>query len=117
MSRNHSARWFNVALGAWLCVSVLAWKHSPAQYNNGWIVGVATATVAALAMRIQVVRFINSLIAIWLFISAWSLPGPSDLTFWNSLLVSMAIYVATMLSNAPARLPGRPLHSGRTYHT
>jgi hypothetical protein len=58
-------------------------------------------------MGVPWVRYLNTLLAIWLFISAWALPSVSAGTIWNNVLVSIAIFVLSLIPSSPnERLPG-----------
>ena len=69
-----TARIVNIILGIWLVVSAFLWPHSYAQMNNAWIVGVLCVAFALVAMRVPEARYLNTLLAVWLFISVWALP-------------------------------------------
>jgi hypothetical protein len=96
MNQSWSPRWVNIGLGAWLGISGFLWRHSVAQFNNAWLVGVAVAVFAAIALRSDLIRYVNTVLAIWLFASSWALPVVSQLTFWNNLLVSVAVFAISL---------------------
>ena len=103
MKKDLSFRWVNVALGAWLFVSAFLWPHSTAQFNNSWLVGIAAAVVAAIAMRVDAARYLNLALAAWLFIAAFALPVSSEGTLWNNLLVSVIMSFAALVPNVYRR--------------
>jgi hypothetical protein len=103
MKKDLSARWGNVALGAWLFVSAFLWPHSTAQFNNSWLVGIAAATVAVIAMRVDGARYLNVALAAWLFIAGFTLPVSSMGTFWNNLIVSVMMFFTALVPNMHAR--------------
>jgi hypothetical protein len=92
MNQTWSPRWVNIGLGAWLVLSSFLWEHSAAQFNNDWLVGLAAVFFAFVALRSDLIRYVNTVVAVWLFISAWVLPVVSQATFWNNLLVSVAMF-------------------------
>jgi hypothetical protein len=77
--------------------------------NNTWIVGVLCAAFAIVAMKVPEARYLNSILAVWLFISVWALPTMSVATQWNNALVAIAV-LALSLSPSYLRGPGaRPI--------
>jgi hypothetical protein len=51
-------------------------------------------------------RFLNTLLAIWLFITAFAIPHVSSATVWNNALVAIAIFVVSLMPSGVAA--GRP---------
>ena len=103
--RDVSPAILNVALGAWLFISAFAWRHSQAQMTNTWILGILCAAFAIVSMAVPRVRHLNSLLAIWLFISAWALPTVKMATVWNNSLVAIAVFVLSLVPATTARAP------------
>ncbi len=103
-----AARIANVILGVWLFISAFIWNHTPAQFNNAWIVGILCVIFSLIAMRAPQVRFLNTILAAWLFISAWALPRATAGTAWNSVLVAIAMFIVSLLPNDTAVGAGRP---------
>ncbi len=99
----NNARIIAVVLGVWLFVSAFLWPHSYAQMTNTWIVGVLCVAFALIAMRVPEVRYLNTIRAVWLFISVWALPTINTGTMWNNALVAIAIFIVSL---APGYLPG-----------
>ena len=96
-----------VILGIWLFISAFIWRHTAAQMTNTWICGLLTIAFALIAMRVREVRYLNTILAVWLFISVWALPSMALGTMWNNALVAIAIFFVSL---APGYLagPGRP---------
>jgi hypothetical protein len=92
-----------LALGAWLILSAFLWQHTIEQFNNAWMVGLATAIVAAIAMRVDSARYVNMALAVWLFLSVFILTEPSIGTTWNHLVVAVAIFLTATTPNLPVR--------------
>jgi len=92
-----AARGINIALGVWLFISAFIWPHTYAQFTNSWVVGVLAVGFALIAMWVQGGRYLNTVLAVWLFISAFALPTLSSVTIWNSVLVSIAMFVVSVL--------------------
>jgi hypothetical protein len=103
--RGSPARVLNVLLGIWLFISAFAWPHSAAQRTNTWIVGVLCVIFALAAMAMSSARYLNTVLAIWLFISAWALPTVSVGTIWNNVLVSIAIFIVSLVPSAAGERP------------
>jgi hypothetical protein len=53
-------------------------------------------------MAVPWVRYLNTLLAIWLFISAWALPSRSPGTIWNNVLVAIAIFIVSLVPSVPS---------------
>jgi len=97
LSSNGMARGFTLLLGVWLFISAFIWPHTTSQMTNTWICGVLAVVFAAVAMRAPQVRYANTILAIWLFISAFALASVSVGTIWNNVIVSIAIFVASLV--------------------
>lgn len=66
----------NVLFGAWLMLSSLFWRHAPAQAYNTLVVGGLVALFALLALRRTAFAEVgNVVLAAWLFLSPFVLPG------------------------------------------
>ncbi|HVZ32829.1 MAG TPA: SPW repeat protein [Polyangiaceae bacterium] len=102
---NQSARLLNIILGVWLFISAFLWVHTTPQFNNAWVVGVLTAGAAALAMAAPGARYLNTALAVWLFISTWALPLTNRATAWNNVIVSVLVFVFSLLGLPRAERP------------
>jgi hypothetical protein len=58
-------------------------------------------------MRVEQVRFLNTALAVWLFVSAFALPGISRGTVWNNALVAIAVFVVSLSPSDRLQLPSR----------
>ena len=85
-------RSINLLLGVWLVISAFLWTHSHEQFGNTCAVGVASAVVAALAMGSPRLRWINGVVALWLFVSAFVLPHATVGTIWNGVIVAVIMF-------------------------
>jgi hypothetical protein len=90
------ARALNVACGAWLFGSAFQWAHSTPQFQNVVMVGFLVAAFALVALVVPFARYVNSLLAGWLLISAFALPSLHRATVYNSLLLGIAIFVVSL---------------------
>ena len=107
---NGVSRTINICLGLWLFVSAFLWQHSPAQYTNTWLCGVVGVMLAFLAVAYPAVRYLNTLLAIWLFISVFTIGERSIATTWNNALVAAAIFFISLTPSSrrtyvPPRTP------------
>ena len=90
------ARWVNLVLGVWLFISAFIWPHSQASQTNSWILGAIIALVSVLAMRDAKLRLVNTGAAIWLFISTLVIAHVSSGTYWNNLIVAVAVFILSL---------------------
>ncbi|KYG06598.1 hypothetical protein BE21_03130 [Sorangium cellulosum] len=95
--RTAAVRGINVALGIWLFISAFLWRHSQGQFTNAWVVGALCVLFALLAIWAPRARYVSALLAVWLFVSAWSIPALSAWTVWNSALVAIGILIASLV--------------------
>lgn len=105
------ARIISIIAGVWLFISAFVWPHSEPQFVNTWIIGAATAIVAAIGRAVPSIRYVNTALAAWLFISAWALQTNSPGTTWNNVIVAVVIFVASLTGTS---LGGRITPSGTT---
>jgi hypothetical protein len=99
------ARVANVVLGVWLFTTAFAWPHSLAQLANTSAVGVAIVIVAFAGMSRPRLRYLNSVLSAWLFVSALVLPTLSAATVWNNALVALLVFALSFVQSyrAPPR--------------
>lgn len=103
---NDSPRLLEILVSVWLIISAFAWPHSFAQMTNTWIVGVIGAVVGLVALFADMrLRYLNTVLAIWLFISVWALPGARPGTIWNNVIVAFVLFLSSL---------SMPAGSGRT---
>lgn len=112
MESGSSTRWLNIAVGVWLFISAFIWAHSYAQFTNTWIIGIACVVLAAIAMRVEQIRYLTAALAIWLFISSWALPTHMAGTVWNNILSSIAMFVIALAPDQHAPGAHRTMTSG-----
>jgi hypothetical protein len=90
------ARVLNLACGAWLFGSAFQWVHSTPQFQNVVMVGFLVAVFALMALVVPLARYVNSLLAGWLLVSAFALPSIHLATIYNSLLLGVAIFTVSL---------------------
>ena len=92
----------NLLAGIWLIISpwVLNYRSGDASWNPivfGAIVALFALVRVAGAYRESWLSYLNSLIGIWLFISAWWLADSAQ-AFWNVLIAGVVVFVLGVLS-------------------
>jgi hypothetical protein len=97
-TRNAAARGFGLVLGTWLWLSRFVWVHSPLQLENTHIVAVVYTSLIVASIGSPSVRYAGGAVAAWLFMSVWTFPSAAQATFWNNLLVSIAMFAAATIS-------------------
>lgn len=107
------ARIANIILGVWLFISAFLWTHSQAQLTNTWIVGLAVIAVALIALAAPPVKYINTALAIWLFISVFALPAVTPGTQWNNALVAILVFLFSLVPEGMTTARGPGLHRRR----
>lgn len=95
------ARIFSLALGAWLFVSSWLWvgaRH--AARLNGIICGLLVVAISALSfVRRPVVKYLDTLLALWLFFSGFVFSrgaGYSEGFVWNVFFVAFFLFIASL---------------------
>jgi len=96
-----SAQIFNVLLGVWLFTSAFLWPHHEAAMVNTWVTGALVAIVSLLATRVPNLRYVNTALAVWLFISVWAMPDIVSATTWNNAIVAVGILVISLIPESP----------------
>jgi hypothetical protein len=108
-SSNDSPRLLEILVCIWLIISAFAWPHTVAHMTNTWIIGVIGSVVALVALFADArLRYINTALAVWLFISVWALPGARPGTIWNNVIVAVVLFLSSLSMPAGAG-GGRPL--------
>lgn len=83
----------NVLFGAWLMLSSLFWRHSPAHAYNTLVVGALAAVLALLALRrAPFAEAGNVVLAGWLFVSPFVLPGATAGIIAHHLLLATLLF-------------------------
>jgi formate hydrogenlyase subunit 4 len=86
------ARAINAVLGLWLFVSVFLWPHSRPQTITATVVGMLVVTAALAGLGgVRWARLVSAGAGGWLLLSALLLPIVSTATFWNHVVVGLAV--------------------------
>lgn len=91
-------RYVTVCTGAWLFLSALCWTHMAGQLANALIVGALMMIAAIMAIGTPKLRFVNTALSVWLFVSVVFLPSYAY-TEWNNVIVAL---VACAFSLVPS---------------
>jgi hypothetical protein len=62
-------------------------------------VAILVVVVAALAVKVQAARWINTALAVWLCISAMIFPHFTSATQWHNVLVAAVIFSLSLIGN------------------
>ena len=89
-----SPRALNVTLGAWLIVSAFVWPHARWQFINTLVPGALVIAFALAACAAPRVRYLNTALSAYLFVSAWCYPAMTlaeMATQWHNATVALWI--------------------------
>ncbi len=103
MNRAHSARIANAVLGVWLILSSLLWRDTVAQFASDWIIGVLITLVSLAGFWAPSLRYVNTCVAVWLFLSAWWMRWEHTATFWNTVVVAALVFAFSLAGPARGR--------------
>ncbi len=70
---------------------------------NAALVGIGIAVIGYLGTKAPMLRFLNTALAIWLFISAFVLPAASWGTGPNNALVALSVFLLSFVGSYPQR--------------
>lgn len=102
MKPPRAPRLANAVLGIWLSVSTFIWPHAAAQRSDALVIGILAVAFALSAIQYPTVRYMNSVLAIWLLFSAWAGEVATDMTRWNNTLVASAMFALSLVPMAPS---------------
>jgi hypothetical protein len=97
------ARYVTSAIATWLLLSAFLWTHGDAQRVNTWVVGMLMLIVSLAAAVVPKMRYVNTILAMWLFFSTIVLRGYAP-TVANNLIVAAVIFGLSLAP--PGRRPG-----------
>ncbi len=101
-------RYLNALIAAWLFVSAFAWTHTMELRQDTWIVGLLMFIAALAAVAAPAFRWVNTVLAVWLFISTLALPHTMPATMWNNIIVSIVVFVLSLIPSEKPSHAGRP---------
>src|SRR5579883_1103681 len=105
--------WVNLIIGVWLIISAFAWPHALASETNTWIVGALIGLAALWAMFIPQIRYVDTLLAIWLFFSSIAFARGGNTTPWHDVIAAIVVFLVSLVPTSTIARPGtrRPLHA------
>ena len=89
-------------LGLWLFISAFLWPRTGAQRTNALICGVLAVVFALSATRSSQLRYLNTGLGVWLFISTFVLSTFSAATMWNHVIVGVLLFLISLLHGGRA---------------
>jgi hypothetical protein len=95
-------RYLNVLVGGWLVASAFLWPHSQGQLTNTCASGLLCVVTAALSGAAPRFRLLNTAVAVWVLITAFSIPRIGGATLWNNVAVAVAMFVVSLLPASSA---------------
>lgn len=108
------ARWvrgIDFVLGLWLFVSAFLWPHAPGSRLNTWLVGALVGIFAVWAMFVPLARWVNTLLALWLFFSTIAITQVAAGTLWNNVAVAILLFFLSLIPTGAAVRPRPPAHA------
>jgi hypothetical protein len=97
--------WVNLVAGVWLIISAFAWPHALVAQTNAWVVGLLIALVSLSAMFAPAMRYVDTMLAIWLFFSAIAFTTNNSVTPWNDLLAAVVVFLVSLVPTTAMTTP------------
>lgn len=95
-----TTRIFNALLGIWLFVTAFMWPHEHHQFAITIAAAILTFALAILEIYSGMARHLNVVVAIFLFLTALTIPALRATT-WNNAIVAIAIFVSALVDKGP----------------
>jgi hypothetical protein len=96
-----TARIFNALIAIWLFVTAFMWPHTHLAQGVTIVAAVLTFILSILEMYVRGARYLNAVVAVFLFLSALTLPALSRATAWNNAIVAIAILISALVDRGP----------------
>lgn len=98
-----STRVANAILGLWLFFSTFLWPQTPDRRAFGWIVGILAVTAASIERpHRRLGRDVTLVLGGVLIVVALLQTPRTRATFWNTLLVGVAMVLCSVISHLRA---------------
>lgn len=91
------ARFINIFVAMWVLVTAFAFDIPTSQFISMVAVAILVMAVEALSFFANDVRFAATVLGMWLLISGFVLPAPSDFIVWSNFLCGVTIAVLSMV--------------------
>ena len=96
-----TTRIFNALIAIWLFVTAFMWPHAHLAKEVTIVAAVLTFVLSIMSMYVRGARHLNAVVAVFLFLSALTLPALSRATTWNNAICAIAILIAALFDNGP----------------
>jgi hypothetical protein len=90
------SRYLTAPIAIWLFLSAFLWRHTPVLREDAWIVGAMMLVAAVSALVVPAFRWVNTVLAAWLFFSTLFMPRAGQATLWNHLLVGIVVFALSL---------------------
>jgi len=111
------ARMLSILIATWILVAAFAFSPPPPLFVCMIVVGLISIGAEVLAMYRSRLRFIDTVLALFLTFSGFLLStGGSDLLLWNNFFSGVALFVLSMIPARIKRGPWMPGGEIRTHH-
>ena len=97
------ARWTNLVLGCWLFVSAFIWQHTVLSRSITLIGGAFIALTALAAMSVPAMRYVNCVLAAFVYWGAISVHHLHPGTGWHNEILAVVVFLIAL---APGRVYG-----------
>lgn len=94
--RQRTPHYANLFFGGWLFLSAFLWPHTAEFFHTAWIVGLLIAGFALGALRVQSLRWVNTLLALGLLGATLLASVISTATYWNNLIVGALVLICSL---------------------
>jgi hypothetical protein len=96
-----TTRIFNALIAIWLFATAFMWPHAHLAQEVTIIAAVLTFILSIMEMYVRGARYLNAVVAVFLFLSALTLPAMTRATVWNNAIVAIAILISALVDRGP----------------
>lgn len=96
-----TTRIFNALIAIWLFATAFMWPHAHLAQEVTIVAAVLTFILSIMEMYVRGARYLNAVVAVFLFLSALTLPAVTRATVWNNAIVAIAILVSALVDRGP----------------
>ncbi len=96
-----TTRIFNALIAIWLFATAFMWPHAHLAQVVTIVAAVLTFVLSIMSMYIRGARHLNAVVAVFLFLSALTLPALTRATTWNNAICAIAILIAALADSGP----------------
>jgi hypothetical protein len=109
-----TTRIFNALIAIWLFATAFMWPHAHLAQEVTIVAAVLTFVLSIMSMYVRGARHLNAVVAVFLFLSALTLPAMTRATVWNNAIVAIAILIAALVDRGPQAVRREREVFGRT---